>query len=254
MPVSTSTLPHRLRAALLASLVLYGLALGEARAVSLHAVASDSSPAQAQDSPHAGDAATPVVVRWGGRALDTVSGTDAVTVILRLIGKYSARDSMRLQEVRQYYRAFEQRHAPLSFDQAWHDTLHLGYRPLPLDGGDVRAAIEASIADMNFKETKLGELVIKLPHPMRFADLPQHERIVAVVAQSSLRGPQPELVKQLFKRRYAVVGRKSPGDTHFARLSTRLSDDGPLRVVYRTLPSEVSSRVEMDRVEYVIYR
>ena len=221
------------------------------------AVIPESTPAQPQDNAHFGNKMKRVVVKWNGEELTPMSGPHAVIAVLRVIERYSAPDSARLNEAREYGCFQQSRLVPHPFDELWSRQLKLGYRPLQADDGDVVAAIETSIGDIDFEKTDVNNLLVKLPHPMRFADLPHRDRIVAVVAESPLRDSPSatEALREAFKHHYVVLARVHRDDGRFSVLRTVPGHEAePMKVRFTQLHPEEDSSIKMDRVGYVIYR
>ena len=188
----------------------------------------------------------PSVAQWRGTPMKTASSLEAVRMALFYIKYFNGDDdprSSRAQTIRAGY-IFAQEGG--SFDDIWHNSLGLDYRPLQVSDGDVRAAIEQTIDDVSLDTAEPASALIALPQPMRFADLPQPERIAMVIARSAPDGASTP--------RYAVIGRTKPRHVHLRMAYPRWEADGQMSVEVEKLSKVSEATLTMDQVEYVIYR
>ncbi len=194
----------------------------------------------------AGDAPRPVVL-WRNKPVATTSGAEAVRMVLRSIAYLHGRGDPWCQQARTFAGAVGQGHASASFDQVWRGTLGLGYRTLPMVAeGNLRARIDQAIDDTSLDTATLDSALIALPRPMRFADLPQRDRIVAVVARSEPGGATTS--------RYVVAAKLQPDDAEYSVLTAKWGPEGTMGLSTKRLRTMKEPRLVMDQVEYVIYR
>ena len=184
------------------------------------------------------------VAHWRGELIKTCASGDAVRLLLHFIKGYDDAGAER------YDHAGALLEEPLvfaqqaSFDAVWQGELGLGYRPLQVFGRDVRGAIEQAIDDPTLDTSQVDSALIALPRPMRMADLPQPERIAAVIARSTADDDA--------EPRYVMIARLHPADADFTILHIKKIEDGSRRL--QLMPGVDESALRVDRVEYVMYR
>ena len=192
------------------------------------------------------DPGVQAVAQWKGTPLETASSLEAVRMAMLHIKYFNGSHDARQTEAQSTINAYIPARDDASFDDIWHNTLGLTYRPLQVHNGDVRAAIEQSIDDPSLDTAQVGSALIALPKPMRFADLPQPERIAMVIARS-----EPDGVST---PRYAVIGRPEPDNVNYRMAYPRWHDDGAMSMTIERLSKVGKTTLTMDRVVYVIYR
>ena len=192
------------------------------------------------------DPGVQAVAQWEGTPLETASSLEAVRMAMLHIKYFNGSHDARQTEAQSTINAYIPARDGASFDDIWRNTLGLTYRPLQAPCGDVRAAIEQSIDDPSLDNSQVGSALIALPRPMRFADLPQRERIAMVIARS-----EPDGVSA---PRYAVIGRPEPDNVNFRVACPRWHDDGAMSMTIERLSKVSKTTLTMDRVVYVIYR
>ena len=195
---------------------------------------------------HAQRDALDPVVSWNGMPLTTTSSVSAIQLVLRCIEQTPQGPAERAQQARLMRREISSGLSRAdSFGWLWTGLFGFNYRPMQIIGYDLKAAIERSIDDPSLDTERVESALIKLPRPMRFADLPHPDRIVAVVARSeSANADGP---------RYVVIARLDPDRHSWRRLRLVQTENGSMRVGHRLLGREAEGNLVMNQVEYVIY-
>ncbi|OIQ84879.1 hypothetical protein GALL_332860 [mine drainage metagenome] len=188
----------------------------------------------------------PSVAQWQGTPMKTASSLEAVRMALSYIKHFNGDDDARSSQAQAIRAGYIFAQEGGSFDDIWRNSLRLDYRPLQVSDGDVRAAIEQTIDDASLDTAEPGSALIALPQPMRFADLPQPERIAMVIARSAPEGASTP--------RYAAIGRAKPHHVHLRMAYPSWGADGQMSVQMEKLSKVSEATLTMDQVEYVIYR
>ena len=203
---------------------------------------------------HAELAAAPVAL-WNGQAMPTMSSLRAVQMTLFVLRRCNGTADPRVPHARQLFKEFmefkEHLATPVqgSFHDIWGDVLELDYRELEFEeGSDISEVIEQAIDNASLDTKRVGSALMALPNPIRFADLPQPERIALVIARST-----PDNASE---PRYAIAGRvrHTHTDTRLRMLYLDPKENGELDMKAASRYEVGAPPVEMSHVEFVVYR